>query len=74
MANYMPCIFAHLIFNLTSTHLVGTSDIAILKYTGDPGILNLIIIIIIYAIAQIILTKTIYQNKNVKTNIAKVTT
>ncbi|MFK9090890.1 lysostaphin resistance A-like protein [Bacillus salipaludis] len=58
----MPSIFAHLIFNLTSTHLVGTSDIAILKYSGDPGILNLIIIII-YAIAQIILTKTIYQRK-----------
>jgi len=69
----MPSIFAHLIFNFTSTHLVGTSDIAILKYTGDPGILNLVIIII-YATAQIILAKTIYQNKQLKTNIQKVTT
>lgn len=61
----MPCIIAHFIYNMTSTHLVGTSDIAILKYTGDLGIQNLIIIII-YATAHIILAKAIYQNKEVK--------
>ncbi|MFJ5714685.1 lysostaphin resistance A-like protein [Neobacillus sp. NPDC093127] len=69
----LPCIFAHLIFNLTSTHLVGTSDIAILQYTGNPGILNLIIIIT-YAVAQIILAKAIYQNKYPEINFAKLTT
>lgn len=68
----MPCIIAHLIFNLTSAHLVGTSDIAILKYTGDLGIQNLILIIL-YATAQIILAKTIYQNKNEENDVHKLT-
>jgi membrane protease YdiL (CAAX protease family) len=58
----LPCTFAHLIFNFTNTHLVGNSDIALLKYSGDLGIFNLVSIIV-FSIAMLILTNIFYRNK-----------
>lgn len=58
----LPCIFAHFIFNFTNTHLIGSSDIAILKYSGDLGIYNLISIIA-YSICTIVLAKLFYRKK-----------
>ncbi|MFD2445341.1 CPBP family intramembrane glutamic endopeptidase [Bacillus sp. CGMCC 1.16607] len=57
-----PSTFAHLIFNFTSGHLVGSSDISILTFNEDPGVFNLIIIVV-YMIVQIVLTRTIYGRK-----------
>jgi membrane protease YdiL (CAAX protease family) len=57
-----PSTFAHLIFNFSNTHLFGTSDIALLKFTGDLGIYNLMSIIV-FSIAMLILTNIFYRKK-----------
>jgi membrane protease YdiL (CAAX protease family) len=58
----LPCTFAHLIFNFTNTHLVGPSDIALLKFSGDLGIYNLISILA-YSICMVVLAKILYGRK-----------
>ncbi|WP_251551185.1 CPBP family intramembrane glutamic endopeptidase [Neobacillus muris] len=61
----LPSTFTHFIFNFTNTHLIGNSDIAILKYSGDLGIYNLISIIA-FSLCMIILTKIFYRKKTGK--------
>jgi membrane protease YdiL (CAAX protease family) len=58
----LTCTFAHLIFNITNTHLVGNSDIALLKYTGDLGIFSLVSIVA-FSAAMIVLTNIFYGKK-----------
>ncbi|RKQ16753.1 CPBP family intramembrane metalloprotease [Lysinibacillus endophyticus] len=55
----LPCIFAHLIYNFSTSHLVGSSDIAILKFDGDIGLLNLIVIGL-FMMTTLVLTKIFY--------------
>jgi membrane protease YdiL (CAAX protease family) len=59
----LPGTFAHLIFNFSTSHLGGSSDIALLKYNGDLGIYNLIFIVI-FAISTIVLTKVFYRKED----------
>lgn len=63
----LPGTFAHLIFNFTTSHLVGNSDIALLKYNSDLGVYNLIFIFF-YSIITILLTKVFYRN-NVQSSV-----
>ncbi|MHC0037774.1 CPBP family intramembrane glutamic endopeptidase [Pseudoneobacillus sp. C159] len=58
----LPCTFAHLIFNFTNTHLVGSSEIALLKFNGDLGIYNLMNIVA-YSIGMVLLAKIVYGKK-----------
>ncbi|RUL50465.1 CPBP family intramembrane glutamic endopeptidase [Lysinibacillus antri] len=58
----LPCTFAHLIFNFSTSHLVGSSDIAILKFDGDLGLFNLLFIGL-YMIITILLTTIFYEKK-----------
>ncbi|SOC13418.1 CAAX prenyl protease-like protein [Ureibacillus xyleni] len=68
----LPCIFAHLIFNFSTSHLVGSSEIAILKFDGDLGLFNLIIIVL-YMMITILLTKVFYgKESSIIVNNAKV--
>lgn len=56
----LPGTFAHMIFNFTTSHLVGNSDIALVIYNGDLGLYNLIFIIL-YSIIILMLTKVFYR-------------
>jgi membrane protease YdiL (CAAX protease family) len=62
-----PGTFAHMIFNFTTSHLVGNSDISLLKYEGDLGLYNLIFIIF-FSIITIMLTRIFYRN-NVQSSV-----
>jgi len=55
----LPGTFAHLIFNLATSHLVGNSEIALLTYSGDLGVFQLIIIAF-YLFITIFLTNIFY--------------
>lgn len=65
----LPCTFAHLIFNFSNTHLIGNSEIALLKFSGNLGFYNLMIIVL-YVLVTIILTNMLYS-KNVQSNFIK---
>lgn len=56
-----PSIFAHSIFNFATSNLIGSSDISLLKFSGDLGLLMLVIIVL-YIVVTLILTKLFYRN------------
>ncbi|WP_338449768.1 type II CAAX endopeptidase family protein [Niallia oryzisoli] len=56
----LPGIFAHLIYNFATSHLVGNSEIALLKYNGDLGLFQLIIIVL-YILITLFLTNVFYR-------------
>ena len=61
IGSLIPTTFAHFILNYATNHLIGNSEIAILKYSFEPSMVHLIVITILYNILMIVLTNVFYR-------------
>lgn len=60
----LPVTFAHLAQNLVVNHLIGNSDIAILRFDEEPSILHLLVMFVLYNVVIIGLAAMVYKKED----------